>query len=461
MILLALAAGWLFSTRPGHKVEGDFYHREQDRVADEFLLGQCAGHPVAALRARACLSLARVGGPVALERLVQALEDPAPSVRAMAAFGIGVIEDAKYLTDREPSEEAALALLATLGDPERYVVALAVEALGKMRYRPSAIGLTQTPAPLVYTLTALVRLDARRLIPWMAQRLKSADQDVRWAAAIALLEIEAPCDEGIRRSFVNLVRDRNDFVRAASSRGLGTCDPNDDVFNAIGKMLGDRDPKVRYRAVRSLARLGDPSRAGMLSALTTEANPNVREAVVEALEGWRQKAKPKRRPPRDPTPASTANHPLATPIEPQELQRIARTEGRRLVFETSLGNFDMALDYDNAPLTSERFYRAALKGEFDFQPFARVRPDGYVQAAAREDLQPASQRPELSPEPFLRGSVGMVRSGADLDAPEFFIALTTLPFADGRYTNFGRLLSGDDLLDKITDDVRILRIRPQ
>jgi cyclophilin family peptidyl-prolyl cis-trans isomerase len=146
------------------------------------------------------------------------------------------------------------------------------------------------------------------------------------------------------------------------------------------------------------------------------------------------------------------------PLVEQDYQPIARTQGRRLVIETSGGSFEMALDYDNAPLASERFWRLASAGAFDAQPVAVVRPNGYVQVAPRVDPQPVAWRPEFNSNPFLRGSVGMVRATRDLDSPEFFIALTPLPFIDGRYTNVGRLLSGDDKLDALTTQTRILSI---
>ncbi|MEZ5391791.1 MAG: hypothetical protein R2724_02680 [Bryobacterales bacterium] len=75
------------------------------------------------------------------------------------------MEDAEYLEGREPDQQAADALLAALGDDERQVVAYAVEALGRMRWKAAAEALTQTPAPMVYTLTALARMNARELIP--------------------------------------------------------------------------------------------------------------------------------------------------------------------------------------------------------------------------------------------------------------------------------------------------------
>ena len=53
----------------------------------------------------------------------------------------------------------------------------------------------------------------------------------------------------------------------------------------------------------------------------------------------------------------------------------------------------------------------------------------------------------------------MLRAG-DVSFPgEFFFCLTALPLADSRYVNFGRLVSGDRLLDQISDETIIQTMR--
>jgi cyclophilin family peptidyl-prolyl cis-trans isomerase len=69
--------------------------------------------------------------------------------------------------------------------------------------------------------------------------------------------------------------------------------------------------------------------------------------------------------------------------------------------------------------------------------------------------RPAVQ-PEINPRPFLRGSLGLSSDGAGRGG--LFICLAPQPLLDSRVTNFGRLISGDDLLDQITEETRILRM---
>ncbi|MCB1021635.1 MAG: HEAT repeat domain-containing protein, partial [Acidobacteria bacterium] len=468
----ALAAGWLISTRPGHRIEGDFLEREQAFRVDDWLLAQATTNTIAEQRARACLTLGRIGDPVGRPALIEGLASHAPSVRAMAAFGLGLMEDAEYLEGREPDQQAADALLVALGDDERQVVAYAVEALGRMRWKPAAEALTQTPAPMVYTLTALARMNARELIPWIARALSSNDQDIRWAAAVTLNTMRAPCDEGIRRSFSNLTRDRNAFVRAAVTQGLGRCELDDQAVEALRRSAADPDPKVRIEAAWAAARTGDERVRELITALAGDAHPAVTEqaaGLVELAGGaarahWEDRARRAGRVldlrsplPTLPLPVTKEPRETAEPFAPHELQEIARRTGRNLVMETPEGSFPLTLDYEHAPLAAERFYNMAVAAQFDGQPFS-VLPNDYAQIPAK----PSSPllTPEPSPAPFLRGSLGMVRASRTTDAPEFFIALTPLPGAEGRYTNFGRLLAGDDVLDRLRSGTRVLRIRP-
>jgi HEAT repeat protein len=466
MALLAAAAGWLLSTRPGHRIEGDFMEREQAGDADIWLLGQAAGNPVAEERALACLALGRIGGEVALERLGKALSDPAPSVRKAAAFGLGLLGDVEY--GARPDPKAAEALIAALDDSERAVVAYAVEALGKMRWKPAAVRLTSTPAPYVFTLTALARINDERLLPWMAGRLRSSDQDVRWAAAVALNYLEAPCEEDSQRPLINLVtRDQNGFVRAAAARALGRCKPSDEVRTAIAAALNDKDPKVRGEAAGAVADWGDPALADWLDPLARDENPIVqRQALIAAV-----RLEPELRPsiesqigpldmnlpPETPRPSVLPGDQVPD-FEPPEIQAIARTRGRQLVIETTEGELPIELDYDQAPLAAERFYRLATSGAFELREISALRPDGYLQVAAKEFAQ-QKLLAQRNPQPFLRGSIGMVPIDGRFDAAELFIALTPSPFLDGRATNIGRVLSGDDILDKLGTKARILAIR--
>ncbi len=422
MALLAAAASWLILTRPVHRIEGDFLEREDRKLADAWLLKQLQ-QPIAEQRARAHLALSRIQGRGALDRLVRAMADPAPSVRARAAFATGVVLDVRAGAGAVP-EAAAEGLIALLEDDERVVVTSAVEALGKMRWVAAAPGATRTAAPIASAMTALMRMGAADQSDFVAEYLDSDDQDSRWAASLAAAELQLVRRPLVWERLQKLVTDDNDFVRAAALRAVsgGTADRK--LLAKIRGNLEHHDPKVRYEAAKAL------------ESLAGSAEPSPLPAGEPILGTLRRGA-------------------LAGPLmEAGDYQRIAKTLGARLRMSTSLGDFEVELDYEQAPLTSEYVRRLAVQGGLDGSAFAAVRPNGYAVAAA--GLHTIAS--ELNPKPFLRGSLGLLRQG-NASGGGFFLCLTSLPLADGRYVNFGRLVSGDRLLDSISAGTTVHAVR--
>lgn len=423
MVLLGAATAWLVLTRPVHRIEGDFLEREDQRVVDEWLLEQLQ-HPVAEIRARGYLALSRIQGREVLDALVQSTADPAPSVRAAAAFALGNILDVRARSEA-PSQPAIDALLGLLEDDERLVATRAVAALGKIKWERAAERITHTAAPITTTMTALMRMEAADQAEFVAEYLDSDDQDSRWAAALAAASLRLVRRPRIWDRLRPLVTDDNDFVRGAALRAVSAGDADPQLLDQIRASVEHPNPKVRYEASSALA------------VLDGSAPADPYPALEPALATQRLPA------------------PDRSLLETGDYQTVAKTLGARLTLLTSIGDFEIELDYDQAPLTSEHFRRLAMQGALDASVFAAVRPNGYAIAIARMD----PIRSELNPKPFLRGSLGLLRQG-QASGGAFFLCLTALPLADGRYVNFGRLVSGDQLLDKIVAGTAVRAVRP-
>lgn len=423
MIMLAAAAGWLILTRPVHRAAGDFMQREDVGVVDDWLLDQLR-NPIAEQRARAYLALARIAGPAAIDRLTAALRDPAPSVRAQAAFGIGHVLDARGVHGGRGFPQAERGLVGILHDDDRRAAANAVEALGKMQAAETAPLIVRTAAPIVVTMTALIRMGAAEQSDFIAEYLESDDQDSRWAAALAVAELNLEWAPPIGGRVLKLLRDPNEFVRAAALRAAAAATPDKELLEAVAGNAQHSDSKVRYEAEQALAALS----GGAISRLPAGEPRLQARAALQA--------------PR----ALYAG---------DDYQRIARTLGAVLRIETADGDFDVELDYENAPLTAEYFRRRAAAGALDGCRFATAAPNGYIVADARLGCI----RSEINAKPFLRGSMGLLRAGEVSSPGEFFFCLTALPLADSRYVNFGRLASGDKLLDRIAAGTVIRSIR--
>ena len=62
---------------------------------------------------------------------------------------------------------------------------------------------------------------------------------------------------------------------------------------------------------------------------------------------------------------------------------------------------------------------------------------------------PFSIRSEFTPAPFLPGVLGMASSGKDTEGSQWYLTHTATPHLDGRYTNFGFVVSGMEVVHQI------------
>ena len=66
-------------------------------------------------------------------------------------------------------------------------------------------------------------------------------------------------------------------------------------------------------------------------------------------------------------------------------------------------------------------------------------------------------RCEASPLRYERGAVGMALSGKDTGGSQFFIAHAAQPHLDGRYTIFGLVEEGMDVVDRLLPGDKIVK----
>ncbi len=121
---------------------------------------------------------------------------------------------------------------------------------------------------------------------------------------------------------------------------------------------------------------------------------------------------------------------------------------------TALGDIVITLDVESAPLTVLNFLALMNKGKLNGVPFHRVVADFVVQGGdyERGDGWGGSEsviRSEFAPVPFERGVLGMASAGKDTEGSQYFIMHSAAPHLDGRYTAFGRVVRGMDIVDKL------------
>jgi cyclophilin family peptidyl-prolyl cis-trans isomerase/HEAT repeat protein len=159
--------------------------------------------------------------------------------------------------------------------------------------------------------------------------------------------------------------------------------------------------------------------------------------------------------------------PVAAPsVEaPAPAERVAPA-GARVTFDTGWGPIVVALDTESTPLTSGNLYQLAKAGFFDGLTFHRIVPDFVVQGGdPRGDGNggPGYTLPcEVSERRYRRGTVGMALSGKDTGGSQFFVTSSPQPHLEGRYTAFGEVVSGMEVVDRLLegDRIRSARVEP-
>ena len=117
----------------------------------------------------------------------------------------------------------------------------------------------------------------------------------------------------------------------------------------------------------------------------------------------------------------------------------------------------------DAPQTVQNFMALARKGYFNGLQIHRVVPNFVVQDGDPRgdgDGGPGyTIRDELNDRPYLRGTVGMALSGPDTGGSQFFITHSPQPHLDAKYTVFGHVVNGMDVVDRIQQLDVIERVR--
>jgi peptidyl-prolyl cis-trans isomerase B (cyclophilin B) len=157
------------------------------------------------------------------------------------------------------------------------------------------------------------------------------------------------------------------------------------------------------------------------------------------------------------TSSSGASSPLSA------ARALTLSQAPEAVVDTPEGSFVIRLLADTAPIHVRHFIETALRGGYDGTLFHRSLPGALIQGGdplSRDQRKPERYgsgglgllKAEFSDRCFSRGVVGAVRcpSNCDSAGSQFFVCLTDHPELRGQYTAFGEVLSGLDVVEKIS-----------
>ncbi|MDQ7006369.1 MAG: peptidylprolyl isomerase [Acidobacteriota bacterium] len=458
----------------------------------------------AELRWWAVYTLEQISLPGATNLLLDACADPDDRARIFAVRGLG------RRLEAEPAiaERVSRALSPLLDDASPHVAAAAATVLGRMpdkevrkalaqafvRHRNSKsfhlrlaiVSLPQLPPGVLARALAdgsrMVRAKALERgaglrdpgTPEVARWAISPDRWQRAAAARAAARLELPAALRL------LDRLRNDADPLVAAQAIEALD--EQKFDRVGdqrrrwllEALEKNDLALRGTALSLLARHGKAEDLAAVracfAAATGDADVEVRREALrtaKALAGARAHdffvtAA------ADPSPAVAAlarelgGLPAATGErigKPSSVRLVAgedfgsERENPRALLETSRGRIVIELLREQAPRHVKNFTTLARRGFYDGLPFHRV-----VSGFVIQGLDPRGDgwgtggvflRDEINPLPYERGTVGMPNAGPDTGGCQIFITHVPTPHLDGRYTVFGRVVEGMDVVDAI------------
>ena len=127
----------------------------------------------------------------------------------------------------------------------------------------------------------------------------------------------------------------------------------------------------------------------------------------------------------------------------------------RAVIETNKGRLVIDLFQNDVPRTVNNFVFLALNGYYDGVKFHRVLEDFMAQTGDPTGTGSGGPGYEFADEfkgnlrHDAKGVVSMANAGPGTNGSQFFITFIPTPWLDGKHTVFGRVVEGEDVLDKI------------
>jgi peptidyl-prolyl cis-trans isomerase B (cyclophilin B) len=133
---------------------------------------------------------------------------------------------------------------------------------------------------------------------------------------------------------------------------------------------------------------------------------------------------------------------------------------------TNHGPIEVELYDEDAPKTVDNFLTLSRKGFYDGLTFHRVIPDFMILGGCPEGTGrggPGYQfEDETNEHRVTRGALAMANAGPNTNGSQFFIVTTEeAPWLDGKHTVFGRVTSGLDVADTISELPRDASDRPR
>jgi HEAT repeat protein/cyclophilin family peptidyl-prolyl cis-trans isomerase len=291
--------------------------------------------------------------------------------------------------------------------------------------------------------------------------VRDADRRVRTEAIRAL---GTYADSGAVATMISALDDKDAWISVSAAEGLGRARAPSSVAALVSATTASRPCAVRITAIRQLQPFATAEARAAAEPVTRDSVAYCRNSATQIL--------------RDKTPPGAARGGgggrggrAAAPIVARPLDEyvaiverwvVPAYEGRplpRARWETPRGTIELELYAGDAPLATDAFAKIMERGTIVGTEFTRVVPDFVDQMAAIRDV--VVQRDEVNRHRLTRGNLSWASAGLDTGRPGYTLNHTPQPHNEGDFTSLGRVVGGQDVVDRIQlgDPIMAARMR--
>jgi HEAT repeat protein len=390
--------------------------------------------PSEKVRIEAIRAAARLGARELLPDLLSHLDADTRYVQTEVLRALAVL----------PSEEAAVEpLIDRVGDPSPWIRGFALEALAHQdpeSFWLLLAGIGADPAWEVRRKTAELfsRMGGGRPSERLREMTEDPDARVR-ASALKSFAVVSP--EACAGAAMRHLAAADAFERVAAAETLAALDVKE-AFAPVEQAFleeKDEDPRIRVALLTALSSI-DPEKArSIATSALDDPSHFLRNAAASILA--RSGIEASVRPRSSERGLDEYRESMEAPYSPQAY------------ITTSRGTIVFELFIADAPQTVDNFIRLARAGFFAGHRFYEVVPNGYVASGdPRGDGKGGPGyviRSEINERPFVRGTLAMIEDGRDSGGSRFLITHLPEPEREGRFTVFGLVTSGMEVVDRL------------
>ncbi len=263
-------------------------------------------------------------------------------------------------------------------------------------------------------------------------RKQWAEMEIKFAEKQTAIELSQGDNSALSGEYRNLVDQANALVEQIKTKSLNVLQENPTDAEALRAIMGVLLNAAQNGRDKEVLSIGDVLIAKSIDPRYFEIAANADRLSIEAREIFEELLIRQRE--------TTAN----------DLPQVK--------LKTSKGDITLELFENQAPNTVKNFISLVEAGHYSDLLFHRV-VEGFM-AQAGEKKSDGQEAPNLnytiacecySPEtrPHFSDCISMAHSGKDTGAGQFFLTFTRTSMLDGRHTCFGRIIAGNEVLDKI------------